>query len=475
METIIKGIENLVYEIYDWFARVLTFQKLVSLTISCLLIAGVVGVRYSFITPQSYLSGQYSDFTSLTVYLFDACLIFLIIVLIGKVLSTWIWSTSRSMPVSVMLKKFVTYETLGLRLFQMVIVVNLSLALLSPFRSLVFGLGLPMLLLSVMFESKAVRGSVQVYGKRFGLLVVILGVVQSVLAFAQFLMQHSIGLPGAIESNIAANISGVATIQAGGLTFVRAYGTFPHPNILAGSLVLSIYLCLWLSVNSARKWPLLISSPILALGLILTFSRGALAALVVGMLTATALLFARRAKFGISSWVLPVLILLMVASFWFALQPLNKQRLPSLSEPAFTERMDYNAVAKRMISDKPLSGIGLGGSVIHMEQYAGRWLWPWEFQPIHNLPLLLWAETGLLGFFGIFITICMLARSIGSLKNDHYLTWVMITCSMISVLVLSLFDHYFYTLRPGQVLFWGYLLVISSAISKSSVASDNDL
>lgn len=62
------------------------------------------------------------------------------------------------------------------------------------------------------------------------------GVFQSVLAILQFAKQSSLGLEIFHESTLAIGLSGAAQISVGGVEFIRAYGTFPSPNVLAGFL-----------------------------------------------------------------------------------------------------------------------------------------------------------------------------------------------------------------------------------------------
>jgi hypothetical protein len=73
----------------------------------------------------------------------------------------------------------------------------------------------------------------------FGIIIFV-GIINSVIGVSQVLLQHSVGLFWLKESVISANISGVAKVILHGDKYVRAYGLFPHPNVLGGFLVLSI-------------------------------------------------------------------------------------------------------------------------------------------------------------------------------------------------------------------------------------------
>ena len=65
----------------------------------------------------------------------------------------------------------------------------------------------------------------------------VLGIIHAFLGILQILAQKSIGLFWLKESIISADMTGVAKVIFNGETWVRAYGLFPHPNVLGGFLV----------------------------------------------------------------------------------------------------------------------------------------------------------------------------------------------------------------------------------------------
>lgn len=73
-------------------------------------------------------------------------------------------------------------------------------------------------------------------------IILFVSLIQSIIAIAQFVLGHSIGLFLLKESQISPNLSGVAKIAFNGQKFIRAYGLFPHPNVLGGFLSFSIIL-----------------------------------------------------------------------------------------------------------------------------------------------------------------------------------------------------------------------------------------
>ena len=77
--------------------------------------------------------------------------------------------------------------------------------------------------------------------KRLAQVFVASGLIQSIIAISQFTIQKDLGLKFLTESPLGANIDGVAKFTVDGLTFIRTYGSLPHPNILAFFLLTSIF------------------------------------------------------------------------------------------------------------------------------------------------------------------------------------------------------------------------------------------
>lgn len=105
----------------------------------------------------------------------------------------------------------------------------------------------------------------------------------SFLAWGQFWRQGSLGLWFLGERNFHAGTPGIALTNWQGQLFLRPYATFPHPNVLAGYILVVLILNLFLAWQ-----PLILKRLTLVLGtsvLLIAFSRAAslvwLAAVVI--------------------------------------------------------------------------------------------------------------------------------------------------------------------------------------------------
>jgi len=69
--------------------------------------------------------------------------------------------------------------------------------------------------------------------KKLAYVFIASGLCQSFIAISQYVQQKSLGLKFLAESPLNPEIAGVAKIVVEGTKMIRAYGTFPHPNVLA--------------------------------------------------------------------------------------------------------------------------------------------------------------------------------------------------------------------------------------------------
>ena len=78
---------------------------------------------------------------------------------------------------------------------------------------------------------------------------------------------------------------------------------------------------------------------------------------------------------------------------------------------ALSDRIFYNNVSRETISDNFITGSGPGAFIFQIDRYLERNNIPqnlehWEYQPVHNIYLLICSEIGIIGFV-IFCLIIM--------------------------------------------------------------------
>ena len=302
------------------------------------------------------------------------------------------------------------------------------------------------------------------------------GIFQSILAILQFAKQSSLGLEIFHESILEIGLKGVAEISVGGMEFIRAYGTFPSPNVLAGFLGICLFFAFYLFLKSSNPRENNPTSPLiygiaiflLSFGLMLTFSRG----VIVFFVFTTILFFAgiflleklkqyrkqasRLAVLVIVSW------LFIVAAAW----PEVSSRFleSSVGEPAIQERLFFNEVGLDTVRQnypQLFFGVGMGNFVpYYMQSLPG--LEPHLYQPVHNIFILIASEVGILGLIAFVVFLASLFKkslqSFFRLSYTHDREQMMMIFSLFFIFhflfFISLYDHYFWTLQQGGLMFW---------------------
>lgn len=326
---------------------------------------------------------------------------------------------------------------------------------------------------------------------RVGTLVVIAlaGVIQAGIGIVQFFLQHSLGLSFLGESPLSVLHAGTSTIGIGGAKVLRAYGTFPHPNILSLFLVLALlslaYLYIAFDVSlyhfeasaslrytakrffqSGYFWARLVVAALfflVVIGLVLTFSR---AGWIVGFMSVG--LFVLFNLFVLPRPTGRFLLLALVAAVaaYGLFQPFIAPRALALhtGEPSVDYRLEYAKMGLDLVQTRPL-GVGLGNQVLYSvthKLYQARGLTQaWEWEPVHNIYLLAAIEVGVFG--GALFIVFLLYLLVRLFSRTRSLERSFVLAVFGGVLTFGLFDHFLWDLQPGRLMFW---LVIGMVFSQ---------
>ena len=241
------------------------------------------------------------------------------------------------------------------------------------------------------------------------------------------------------------NTIGIAQMSVVDMGLVRAYGTFSHPNSLAGFLLVSLIwwvknFSLFRSSNYQRvKWWV-----VFWLGLVGIFLAGSR---TIWLLTLGFLIFLgwnskvniKKKVKGLAFLVLLVIILIKMIGFNYPLVNF----LGGWDENGLIKRGQLNLAALQMIKKSPWFGVGLGNFLANLPEFQKNNQIFW-FQPVHNVLLLLVSEIGLLGF-GVMGWV--LGRKWDWKKWDKWI-WIILGVIFVSGMV----DHYWFTLPQNMWL-----------------------
>lgn len=290
-------------------------------------------------------------------------------------------------------------------------------------------------------------------------------VLQSVLGLWQFFTQSTVGFKwlGLVEHPVMEPGTSVLVGEEIGRV-LRAYGGFSHPNVFGGYLVFSLVLTtLLLWVTKRRGLAVYIALGIQLVALFFTFSRSAWIDGLVWFVGILIYWFFYKNKSSINLKYIPriclfVFCLGLMCSFFSWNLVANRFAHTSAHEIRSTEeRISGITESLQIWKSAPLLGVGSGNYTAAAyalnPQKEG-----YEYQPVHNLPLLILTELGIIGIFLLGIVITLWFFVLFSLPLVHKRD-SLIFCALVAVVysTLSLFDHYLYSSYSGLIFGLGFL------------------
>ncbi|HZZ99299.1 MAG TPA: hypothetical protein VFK07_01135 [Candidatus Paceibacterota bacterium] len=310
------------------------------------------------------------------------------------------------------------------------------------------------------------------------------GLFQSVIAIPQFMLQSSLGLKWLGESYLTPAMSGIAAFYVNGVKIMRAYGTTPHSNVLAVYLFIALGAFYLIAIYQKRRWWWLVAHALTLWAFLLTFSRVIVGIwaifLVIYLLVARALepssgggpseaggtVGTGAPGLGERVWATnygKVLLVTIItgAAFLAVYWPYAASRAAlSGTDQAVQLRVYYNH--ESLVSGHNIFGLGIGNFVpwlMSQNQHLSSDL----YQPVHNIYLLIYSETGIIGLslFLLFLAFLLYDywKKLGFKKLYHF-SFGLIVCS---ILIFGLFDHYLWDIQSGQMIFWLSLGLLAGA------------
>lgn len=362
-----------------------------------------------FFLPFSYLSGVRIDYLAPTLYVLD-------ILVVGLYIAY--------------LKNYKTLlRNIWIQLFLFVTALGLFFAISKEIALYRYIKIIELLIVFASLRTQRKNPLIFLYG------LLLSTVVQFCIATSQFVQKSS--LDGIFyflgERHLTLSTPGVAKTALDGVEFLRSYGTFSHPNSLAGFYLL-IYAYILFQKKNVLPFILKASFLLLCPALIfLSFSKVAM----LGLLLLTIKYFIvhwkeyKNCVLCVGSRIMAILIPLglVVAAMG---DPLSGQKRIELMQNSFS-----------LTSSHALAGVGLGNYVIAQEAFPNLFL-GLIGQPVHNVFLLVAAEIGLVITFGLLLLL------IKYLKNNRYN--YQITAVFFTLFLTGMFDHYWITLEQNWLL-----------------------
>ena len=398
--------------------------------------------------------GDISEFGRMAVYAFDIVLVLFLLV------STHLFSRATFERVKRSKVRLVALGALsGLVLYSFVT----SLWAVQPMVALVFSVHMLLgaLLFYVLLVDEEISIDMVLASIAVGMLVPsLLGWMQS--ATQSIDASTILGMSAQTPDTL-----GVAVIEHADGRWLRAYGSFPHPNIFGGFLAFGLISVAAISARGRMKRKellLLLTAASLGGALIMSASRGAWLALVIGLA-----IFhfghrmnkhkeqMKRASGPIFAMATTIVLIALFMS------PVLGSRFDGenrLEERSISERTMQVDEAKTLLTRSPI--LFLTGSGVANYTFTLQGIKPLQkvfmYQPVHNVLALILVELGLLGF-ALFVTFVVATDWEVHKKWQNSNSLIAMSLGAV-ILVVAMTDHYLWTQVSGI-----YLVAIFFAVN----------
>jgi len=360
-----------------------------------------------FFFDFSYLSGIRVDYLAPTVYLLDVIIFLLAIVNLKIVL------------------KFFNNKMVLSGLF--LLLINI---IFSQLPEISFYWFIKIIEFLIIFSlSKKIIMTI----KEKSILIILLlsGLFELFLSIIQFVSKHSV--QGIFyyfgERLLTLSTPGVAKATMQGVEFLRPYGTFSHPNSLAGFFLLLYFFVLTakkFNRHLVLKYLFLLTSSLL---IFISFSKIA----IISYLILNTAHFILNKKINCRFCKITRLSVIFLISLIF---------LQATTDPlTISKRIELVKNSINIILHHPIQGVGLGSYLVEQAKFSSKFYLFFN-QPVHNIFLLFFSELGLI-IGGIIIAFSLFSiRKL--IKWSPYL--------ILAIGMTGFFDHYWLTLEQNFLL-----------------------
>ncbi len=337
----------------------------------------------------------------------------------------------------------------------------------------------------MVYLLRSFQSSAAGFFKAIAAVVVLSATLECAVAIPQYLMQHQVGAkilgePTLVSKHVIAphfdmpknavtSIDYLLKNSQEHTRILRAAGTLPHPNILGGFLVFSLLMTCYLFEQSTRKKWVGFAIILQIITLFISFSRAALFAFAGAIVIWLFLHFLKEKRLARLSK--PVLLGTILSLLLFYPQLFYRGGVVSYNEVSFRSdvmRISMQDVALKMIADHPWLGVGYNNYLIAFAKYTQGFevesIW------VHNIYLLIAAETGLVGL-ALFLIFCGMVIYRGWQQRSS-LEGQMLLALFLAYLAIGFVDYYPTVFQQARLIFFltaGLLLSLSPVVVRNKV------
>ncbi len=423
-------------------------KKSVSLVLMRLVVLSIpIQLGFHFWPPWAQLLGRRIDYLSPTIYFTDCLLIIALV--------SWFFELY---PLRRKINTFFLRKNTALMVS---VCIGIAIIALNVTTSISWQVSLYRWIKLVLFGFITLYiATHQTERKQYVRMVVVGAVFSSLIAIVQFGLQHSIGgifwFVGerffTIDTPLIARAHVCVPFTQSCSLFLRSYGTFAHSNVLAGYLLVALFLFVT-HVNQGvgiykKRVQQIVSVGVISLFLIAlgtTMSRAAI--MVVSFLLLWWHIYWQEKKNHTVSTMLAILFTGGIIIGALYIVPLR------FIDESVVVRQKLNTFSTHVITGHALYGVGLGNftKILSKEKNLAFFT---GIQPVHNVYLLAVSELGLVGVFGLIAAFIGIWKSIEKKMKSTHPDILVYKAAIIAVGILGMVDHYVWTLQQGQLLFF---------------------
>ncbi|KKQ06180.1 MAG: O-antigen ligase-related protein, partial [Candidatus Moranbacteria bacterium GW2011_GWF1_36_4] len=434
-----------------------------------------------WIWREPFVGGFKWEYGTVGVYLVDIFIVLFLVLGMVKYFKDFNFKFSIFNFKTIFNDKIFNFKNFILNTLYLLLVWSFISILWSPDKTLAFYFSFKLFLAIGLFWT--VR-RIDFSWRKFIFILMLVGALQGALAIGQFLTQSDFSSTLLGTSWHIVSSGGTSVIEMPGGRWLRAYGTFSHPNVLGGYLAIVLLLVvnfqfsifnfqsilnaliskfrnsdliqnfrqkrisLWLTkleIGNYNYVLRLTSYVLIFSGLVVSFSRSAWIVFAIGFILL--FLFQREKR---RELVKLAVVFLGVGLIWLtAFSPLFFSRIAGeerLEKKSFDDRSTYVLQSKEIIKENFWLGVGAGNYTKAVaDKNPQKPIW--KIQPVHNVFLLVWSELGIIGlilFLGVLFFSVQTALRL----------------SLVSGILLSTFyflffiDHWLWTSHFGIIFFF---------------------
>lgn len=239
--------------------------------------------------------------------------------------------------------------------------------------------------------------------------------------------------------------------------------TMDNPNNLAAFLILVLFPLIMITIyekQKIKKILYILLTIVVLFNIVFTGSRNAIIGIAVGMVVLIILY----------SWKLIIPLFIMGVASLFV--PVIRERILAINDPIQNQSRIYLwHIAKKMIKDHPIFGVGNGNYVSLYNKYVQIYpqykFYGYSNYPCHNSYLKIESELGIIGGISfvalLFSSLIQVKLFINIVKDNFYkYFYTGFFASMVAFYGMNLFDNLFFV--PKTTTYFWILLAVSQGM-----------